>query len=302
MSWTKRVWERVLELILAPSVVALAIIYSKEALGAAVAMVVLLIICIGLWEACLRLSKQRIKLEAANSRLSTTCTELQAVNSGLSNRCSQLEQGLSAAGSSQSVLNLALNHPGPPVDNANHYTLVKFFGHIDGNGNYRAKCERRGINQSRDAVRDIRIQSCADSKATYKDLDVQAFDLIGNEALRTFKVDDDPRQKKFDIRFRKPVATNEPFAVEWSYLWPTCLRASDDYDFILLKGLNRGVEKLSYTLEFEWKLPAYRFLKLTKGGEWELLTVGLEQPQGNFYCYPLELKNPDSEAYKFEYD
>jgi hypothetical protein len=201
---------------------------------------------------------------------------------------------------SQEVVNLALTHSVRPIDKDNHYTLIKLFARIDLEGNYRAQYERHGINQSRTAVDHLRVLSCADSNMDFAVLQVEAGDLNSQTKLKVQVVEDNRRQKLFDIYFKKPIQPGESFAVAWSVFWPRVLRAAADYDYIVLKDFERGVDKLSYSLEFEWQLPVFSFERLSKSGGWLHLAEGKEQAQGSSYTYILEVR-PDSDAYRFSY-
>jgi hypothetical protein len=146
------------------------------------------------------------------------------------------------------------------------------------------------------------VLTCADSYLEFAQLQVQAVDLNGNQAeLKVAVVEDNPHQKLFDIYFKKPIQPNEPFAVKWSLVWPRVMRASSDYDYIILKDFKRGVEKLSYSLEFDRELPSFRFERMKKKGDWEALAAGKEQVQGSSYLYDLEVTNPGCDAYRFSY-
>jgi hypothetical protein len=274
MAVLKRFGWLALSLILAPFVLDRANSDFEKAPGSAAAVVVLLLICLG----------QSI------------------AHALLRKRYTELERRLRASGPSQLVVNMALDRLVRPKDTSNRYTLIKAFAHIDGEGNYKAQYERHGINQARAAVDRIRVLTCADSNMEFAELQVQAVDLNSNRArLKVVVIEDNSHQKLFDIYFKKPVQPNDRFAVGWSFVWPRVMRASGDYDFVVLKDFERGVERLSYTLEFERELPSFRFEKMTKNGEWEPLAEGKEQQQGNFYTYTLEIDGPECDAYKFSY-
>ena len=215
---------------------------------------------------------------------------------------SSLERRVSEAMPSTLMVNQALSRKTRPTDKDNRYTLIKAFAHIDAEGNYKAMYERHGVNQSRNAVDHIRVLTSADSYLEFDDLQVQANEIGGaNAKLKVAVVEDDFHQKLFDIFFKKPVQPNERFAISYSFVWPRVMRSSGDYDFLILKDFERGVEHLTYILEFDKELASFRFEKITRNGDWEPLADGKESQNEAMYQYTLDLKNPDSDAYRFTY-
>jgi hypothetical protein len=223
--------------------------------------------------------------------------ETQEIRRKLELEIQECKRKLKAA-ESHLVIDRALAHT--VRDDDNHYTLIKVFAHIDGEGNYNGQYERHGTNHSR-AIDHIRVLTCSDSALEFDQLRVQAFDLNSNGAkLKVVVREDNPRQKLFDICFKRPVQPNEPFGVGWSFLWPRVMRTTDDHDYIMLKDFQGGVEKLSYTLEFEREIPSFRFEEV-KDGKLTALAGGKEVQQGKLYSYTIELQNPKGEAYMFSY-
>ena len=229
------------------------------------------------------------------------CVGQTVVYSLLRGRCTELERQVRAGGPGQLVMDLALNYSVRPTDKDNRYTLFKVFAHIDSDGNYKAEYERHGINQSNAAVNHVRVLTCADSTQEFAQLGVQALDLKSNQVLKAVPIEDNPRQKLFDIYFKEPVHPNEQFAFRWSILWPRVMRATRDYDYITLNDFERGVEKLSYTLEFERELAHSQFEEIGKTGGSVRVLKGKVQSRGSCYCYMLELQDPPGVAYKFSY-
>src|SRR5579875_459809 len=200
------------------------------------------------------------------------CLGLSIAYSDLQRRYEVLKRARSAV-PDPTVVNRALDHTVRPIDKDNRYTLIKLSARIDSKGNYYAQYERHGINHSRTGIDHLRILTAADSNADFNELGVEAIDLNRQGAkLKVAVVEDSFHLKLFDIFFRKPIQPNEQFGIAWSLHWPGAMRASSDYDFIVLKDFERGVEKLSYTLEFDKELSSYRFEKLGKNAVWEYLS------------------------------
>ena len=239
---------------------------------------------------------------AAVVLLSLLCLGLVTYNGWLRKQNGELKRQVGASGPSQLVVHQAIEVAVKQKDEANHYTLLNYFAHIDGDGNYRAQYERHGVNRSSEPVQKIRVLTCADSNMDLPELGVKAIDLLNNgQTLSVDPIEDHRHQKLFDVRFKLPVHRNEPFAIRCSFVWPRVMRASQDYDFIILKHLDPAIEKLSYTLEFDREPSSAWFTKWTSKREWEPLKGHTQQQQGNNYSYTLELSNPGNEVYGFYY-
>ena len=288
----KRFWLLALSLVLLPFVWNRANSDWDKAPFSVAVQIVLFLTCLGQSVAYSRLRTGYDKLERKVQDLDSKQIQhkLELEIQGLQRKLQSAESHL--------VIDRALAHSVPNDDN--HYTLIKVFAHIDSEGNYNGQYERHGTNHSR-AIDHIRVLTCSDSALEFDQLRVQAADLNSNGAkLKVVVREDNPRQKLFDICFKKPVQPNEPFAVSWSFVWPRVMRTSDDHDYIMLKDFQGGVEKLHYTLEFEREIPSFRFEEII-GGKPTALAEGKEVQQGNLYSYTLELRNPRGEAYMFSY-
>lgn len=175
---------------------------------------------------------------------------------------------------------------------------ISFFARIDDDGNYFAKYEKEGINESNNSIQFLKFTTTADG---FHNADMMNFVVYDkeNEKLNTVIEKDINHQKVFKIFLNNSINIKESVAIKYYFCWYKTINLNGDTDHWSIKDIRNVFISLNFPREL--LLPKLLLIKDRKVVDQVMPNKKTEKDNTVTYFYKYDnSKNNDGVIFYFE--